>query len=337
MTEFQLGLLAIGALVVAGVFAYNHFQERSARRAAERAFGPSARDALLDAPATRRSEATPAEARPPAVRAPAPPAATLPDARIDYVVQLAFGEPCPAGRLLDLWKEYEHRYAKRALLAVSPDGTQWFRLAPDAPAARALQAGLQLVSREGAVGDAELIEFRAAIDSIAAATGASIAASELRQAVEHAHELDGFCAEADIQIVFHLVPQPGGAFDEIALAGAAEEAGLELEADGRFALRAADEHERFSLAWRDGPGDGAGLSLTFDVPRAPGGRASFQAMARFARELAAALGGSLVDDNGQVLDERALAAIEAQLAAVHAAFAQKGIEPGSAVAQRLFS
>jgi hypothetical protein len=46
---------------------------------------------------------------------------------------------------------------------------------------------------------------------------------------------------------------------------------------------------------------------------------------------------TLVDDNGQVLDDRALAAIEAQLATVHAAFAQKGIEPGSAVALRLFS
>lgn len=337
MTEFQLGLLAIGALVVAGVFAYNRIQERSARRAAERAFGPAAGDALLDAPATRRGEAPPAEPRPGAVRASPPPAAALPDARIDYVVRLAFGEPCPVGRLLELWKEYEHRYAKRALLAVSPDGTHWSRLGPDGPAARALQAGLQLVSREGAVGDAELIEFRAAIDSIAAATGASIAAPEMRQAVEHARELDEFCADADIQIVFHLVPQPGGTFDEIALAGAAEEAGLELEADGRFTSRNMDEHERFALAWRDGPGDSAALSLTFDVPRAPGGRASFQAMARFARELASALGGSLVDDNGQLLDDRALAAIEAQLGAVHAALAQKGIEPGSAVALRLFS
>ena len=338
MTDFQLGLLAIGAVVVAGVFAYNWFQERSARRSAERAFRPPAGDALLAEPAVRRNEVPASEARTPAARAAPPSAAALPDARIDYVVELAFAEPLSVGRLIELWKAHEHRYAKRALLAASSDGTTWFRLAPaEGGTVRALRAGLQLVARDGTVGEAELIEFRAALDSIAAATGASIAAPEMRQAVEQARELDGFCEDADIEVVFHVMPRPGTGFDEDALVGAAEDAGLALEADGRFTLRDADDREWFSLAWRDGAVDAGGLSLTLDVARAPGGGASFQAMARFARQLAATLDGSLVDDNGQVLDERALAATEAQLAAVHAAFAQKGIEPGGALALRLFS
>jgi len=38
MSDLQIGLLAVGALVVVGVLAYNGYQERRARRAAERAF-----------------------------------------------------------------------------------------------------------------------------------------------------------------------------------------------------------------------------------------------------------------------------------------------------------
>jgi FtsZ-interacting cell division protein ZipA len=60
-------------------------------------------------------------------------------------------------------------------------------------------------------------------------------------------------------------------------------------------------------------------------------------MARAARQLAAAGGGRVVDDNGTELDERALRAIETELAAVAARLAHAGIEPGSGLALRLFS
>lgn len=337
MTELQLGLLVFGAVVVAGVFAYNRLQERSARRAAERVFRSAAGDALLGEPPAARREPGAPETRPPPERSATLPAVALPDARIDYVVELAFEPPAPAGQLLELWKVHEHRYARRALLACSADGVHWSRLPSAEGNAQVLQAGLQLVSRDGPVDEAELIEFRAALDSLAAASGAGIAAPEMRQAVEQARALDAFCADADIQVVFHVMPMPGTGFDELAVGGAAEQAGLTLEADERYTLRDDDEREMFSLAWRDGAGGAGGLSITLDVPRAPGGRGSFHAMARCARQLAATLGGALVDDNGQVLDERALAAIAAQLDAVHAAFAARGIDPGSAVALRLFS
>ena len=68
MSELQIGLLAIGALVVAGVLGYNRIQERGAKRAAERAFRSGHADVLLvDSP--RESAAVPE-----AVRAKAQPA-----------------------------------------------------------------------------------------------------------------------------------------------------------------------------------------------------------------------------------------------------------------------
>jgi hypothetical protein len=60
-------------------------------------------------------------------------------------------------------------------------------------------------------------------------------------------------------------------------------------------------------------------------------------MARAGMQLAAAGGGRIVDDNGTALDERALAAIGARLDAVIEMLSARGIEPGSALALRLFS
>jgi hypothetical protein len=60
-------------------------------------------------------------------------------------------------------------------------------------------------------------------------------------------------------------------------------------------------------------------------------------MARTGRELAALHGARMVDDRGNALDERALAAIGAQLEAVRQTLAGYGIETGSPLALRLFS
>ena len=60
-------------------------------------------------------------------------------------------------------------------------------------------------------------------------------------------------------------------------------------------------------------------------------------MTRTAMQLAAALGGRVADDRGNALDERALAAIGAELEPMRRQLAESGIEPGSPLALRLFS
>src|SRR5690606_687861 len=68
-----------------------------------------------------------------------------------------------------------------------------------------LQATLQMVTRNGAVGEAELLEFRSQVETLATALGASAAAPEMREALQAAHALDGACAEVDIQIALHVL------------------------------------------------------------------------------------------------------------------------------------
>jgi len=287
MTDLQLGLLAIGALAVLAVVVYNRWQERSARREAERAFGSGHADVLLKD--ERREPALPPR------RDPAPelrrPAATLPAERVDYVIELTLPKALPGPVVHEAWAPVERRFARRALLA--SDQAQ-------------VRAALQLVSRSGVVSDAEVLEFRALVETMAAALGARVSAPEMREALEAARELDRTCVDADIQVALHVV-------------------GIGT-APAQFAS------QRFQAIVRED-----GVTLMLDVARTREPRATYEAMARAGRELAETRGGRLVDDTGRELDERALAAIGRELDAVGTRLAGCGIEPGSPLALRLFS
>jgi len=306
MTDFQLGLIVIGALAVAGVLAYNRLQERSARRQAQRSFAAPHADALMQEPSERR-EPTLGPAFEPVARRAQPDEPAVPDGLTDYVIDLALPEGVSGASLMEHWDALERRFGRRSLLAGGEAG-ELRRFSPgDSGRWTRIQAALQLVSRAGVVGDAELIEFRSAVESLAARIGASVAAPEMRPALDAARELDRVCAETDIQIALHVAG--------VAPAQAPEVAG-----------------EPFQVTRREDR-----LTLTLDVARTPDPLRGFQSMARSARQLAASLGGRLVDDKGNAVDERALGAIEVEVEAVRQTLARHGIEPGSPLALRLFS
>lgn len=274
MSDLVLGLLVLGVCLFAGVLAYNRWQERSAQRAVERAFGAAPADTLAQEPVHARREPTlaPQQARP--------------DPRVDYVIELQ-GARAP---LHEPWVPIEQRFGPRALLAEGAGG--W-------------QAALQLVSRAGPVSEAELIEFRSEVENLASKIGATVRAPEMRAAMDSARELDRLCADSDIQVALHVV---------------GENLSPELG------------EQPFQVVRRED-----GVTLVLDVALTPDLGRSYEAMARAGRDLAAAHGGRLVDDRGNALDERALAAIGAQLEAVRQTLAARGIETGSPLASRLFS
>jgi len=324
MSELQLGLLAIGAVIVIGVLAYNRAQERRAGREAQRAFRSGHADALLEEPAPRSVQ----------LSVETPRSVSLPDPGVDYVIELTFAEPIAPAVWLEHWKEHEHRFAGRAILAGTADGSAWRPVhAGEGGALHALRAGLQLVSRDGVVSEAELIEFRSALETLAVLTRGTVSAPEMRAAVEAARELDRFCAETDVQVVLHIVPPEGVSFPAGKVRAVAEASGMTATQDGRYVLKDDAGRTLYAISPR---GDAPGLTVTLDVPRTPDTRRSYQSMASFARQLAVVLGASLADDNGTVLDERAVAAIGVQVEAVRARFEHRGITPGSAQALRVF-
>lgn len=307
MTALQLGLLLIGAAAIVGVVVYNRLQERAARREAERAFRSAHSDVLL-APAPGRQEPTldPAHGRDHG-RGPGIQDDAMPDSRVDYVINLDTSGGVLGSLLLAEWGALVHRFAKRVMLA-GTDGEGWRRVgAGDAGTFIALQAALQMVSRDGVVAEAELLEFRALVETLGTRIGATLAAPEMRQALEAARELDGICADADIQVALHVT---GFTFSE----------GSDWD------------QQPFRITSREN-----GVTLALDVAQTLEPGRAYEAMARAAAQLASTHNGRVVDDNGNALDERGLASIAVQIDTVRQALAARGIEPGSPLGLRLFS
>ncbi len=319
MTDLQLGLLVLGAAAVVGVVAYNRIQERSVRREAERTFGSAHSDVLLDEePAEPVLQGVSIEeAQKEKVKEEAAsPSDAMPDERVDYVIVLRTAVGISRAAVLEAWRPIEKRFGRRALLAGS-EGSGWRRLvAGDFGSCTVLRAALQLVSRSGVIGEPELLEFRSAVETLATRIGASAAAPEMRPALEAARALDKRCAEADVQVALHVV----GEFGEAAVAA---------EVSAAFSERGGPPYQ---VARR-----GDGLTLVLDVPRSLDIARSYEAMARMAAHLASTLGGRIVDDRGNALDERALAAIGAELEPIRRQLSEAGVEPGSPLALRLFS
>lgn len=300
MTDLQLGLLVLGAAAVIGVVLYNRFQERAVRREAEHAFASRHADVLLGGEATAGAAQFPPRGHGSAV----PPGA-MPDPRLDYVIALRIPVGLPAAAALEAWKPIEQRFGRRVLLAGS-DGSGWKPLATgELRSLSSLRAGLQMVSRSGVVSDAELLEFRTEVETLGARSRAECDSPQMRQAMDAARELDRLCVDTDIQVALHVT-------------GAA---GAPSEGEAPYQVFAGEK----------------GVTFLLDMPRTADPARAFEAMARAAVALAGQAGGLLVDDRGRVLDERALAAIGAQLENERRKLSEHGIEPGSALALRLFS
>ena len=280
MSDLVLGLLVLGLVLFAGVLLYNRLQER----AAQRAFASKHSDVLVaEAPAVRREPTLHASAP-----APAPKAAAHPG--VDYAIELTLAQP--TAEIHERWRTIEQRFARRAMLASGNDEHNW-------------KASLQLVSRAGVVGEAELLEFRSAVETLAASLGAAVSAPEMRAALEAARELDKTCADSDIQVALHVIGH-----------GIQPQLGV----------------QPFQVVRRED-----GVTLVLDVAVTPDLGRSYEAMARAGRALADTHGARLVDDRGNAVDDRSLAAIGAQLEAVRQTLALHGIETGSPLALRLFS
>jgi FtsZ-interacting cell division protein ZipA len=161
-----------------------------------------------------------------------------------------------------------------------------------------------------------------------------------------AASLDEFCAAVDIQFVLHVVEATGGVFAGTKLRGVAEAAGLALEGDGVFCARDEAGRELFTVANLGAERLEAesikslathGLTLSMDVPRVSDGAVAFDRMLAVARQLAAALGGVLVDAQRAPLSDAMIDAIRAKTAELQQRMRDGGIAPGSTRALRLFS
>lgn len=366
MSDLQIGLLALGALVVICVLAFNKIQEWRARRDATRHFSSDHEDVLLQGerptikkprpldadpadeppPAAGRVEPTwsepaaaPVEEPPPLDDIPAMPAGAseraevhapaVLDERIDFIAELQFIEPLLGSHLV---LEIE-KFAGARIIGCdgfNAGAADWEGLDRDSVYEMA-RIGIQLSDRAGPLRADELKVFQQWISEIATQLGAMVEWTGMQSPLTRAAELDAFCAEVDVQINVNLVsvaPLP-----ETKLRGLAEAHGFKREEDGIFRRRGEDGEELLSMR-QSAP---VAVTLVYDVPRVARESAAFGLMMHCARTIAKGLDARIVDDNGKPLDDTMQSSIQSSLAGIHARMDAADMPAGGALAQRVFA
>ena len=360
-SELQIALIGAGLAAVVLVVGYNKWQERKHRRDAERAFRSEHRDVLLE-PRTEADAGDSAERREPGIGAgegasprftdvplkrAAPELPRLLDSRADCVIRLEAIEALDVGTMWLAQTEHLAGLSKPVRWFGFNDADNvWLPLnAGSTGACHWFCAALQLVNRQGSIGETDFMRFTGGVQRVADAVMALPPGLPLRaETLNRATELDRFCADVDVQIGVNVVARDGQ-FEGRDIQRVAERLGLRLAPDGVFHA-VEGEASLFTLANLEAGAFAPdslkgmvtrGLTLVIDVPRVAGGSAAFDRMMRTANDLAAELGGDVVDDNRASFGTEAAAIIRGQIEQFQARMDEAGIPAGGPLAQRLFA
>ncbi|OIN93159.1 MAG: cell division protein FtsZ [Comamonadaceae bacterium CG1_02_60_18] len=209
----------------------------------------------------------------------------------------------------------------------------------------ALQAGVQLANRSGALNDIEFSEFVVQTQQFCDAVGATPDLPDMRAEVTRARELDQFASDHDAQIGFVLRARRAAWSTSYVQQMAVRQGFVPAAMAGRMALpaRAAGSPGVVSLSF-DALGDDASQStalrdihLALDVPQVDRQEAAFARMCTVAQALAQDMDGVVTDDNGVALPAQALTVIDSELDQLYNILEQHEFAAGSTLARRLFS
>jgi hypothetical protein len=366
VSDLQLSLLGIGAVVIGGVCLYNWLQERRFRRRLEQAFGDGPDDVLLHRGEQSKSDEGRIEPQLQQARVPsralrpegggAAPAMVRPrsitaelgfDAELDYVAEVEAPGPIAGPVIEELLSKIAECGKPARALGYSPESGDWEEVSRGSPRRyTGLQVALQLVNRSGVVNPAQLAGFCDAARSCAEKASGVAVCPDAQAALKVARELDAFCSGVDVAVGVNVVAQEGITFSGTGIREFAEASGFKLEPDGVFHYRNEGRQTLFTLDNHE-PAPflpeqikkltTRGVTLMLDVPRVEDGLAILDGMLDIGRSLAAALGGRLVDDNRSTLSDAGVAKIREQLRSIHAALSARGMPAGGERALRLFS
>jgi hypothetical protein len=216
----------------------------------------------------------------------------------------------------------------------------------------AVACSLQLADRAGALSAQDFQRFESALIAINAALNASLEWYGAEDVLGNATALDAFCIEVDQSIGFHLGQAENGAFTGTKLRGLAEAQGLTLSADGSFKYFGASQEPSahtqpaFIMTNREDHPFSIdmlrssvvkGVSFQLEIPRVKQCGEEFSHMVQVARRMELGLNAAMVDDNNKLLGDAQIEKIRQHLKVIDASMRNRGIEPGSDNALRLFS
>jgi FtsZ-interacting cell division protein ZipA len=366
MSELQLALIVLGALLVAGVWGYNFWQERQYRRRAAQVLPAdrTAPDVLMAGRAEAEARVEPEVSNSAVLREPtfgsgaeevpdepvaAEPPAEWADGRADCLLRVEFVSAEPAAALRSECHDWAVLIDKPLQwLGLDAHSGRWRALLPQDPGTiTQLAVALQLTDRRGPVAAETLARFVEGVHALAQRHAGLVELPDRQAVLDRAGALDAFCAAVDLQLSLHVVPRPDGPTE---MAGARlkpvlDAAGLRLEGE-RFVAFAGDGAEMFALGCQVTTEFApsrietlalTGLNFSLDVPRVAAGTVAYDRMLECARAAVGALDGQLVDPHGKPLPDATLDAIRARIDELQQKMSAHALPAGSLRALRLFS
>lgn len=276
MSDLQLGLMMLGALIVIAVVGFNWWQERQFRGRARASFTEQHDDILLDrpqadpvrapAPAISMARGEDADTRiepriEPHIEAPQSSqwnggdsvsrgdrnrdnanAAAEDQAGIEYVAEIRAGEFLAPAQLAAFRQLLGALGRRITFTGMDYESRSWQPLSIDSGRYTSIRAGLQLVDRSGQVKAEQMQAFADAVRASAQQMAAIADLPDFVPYLDLAAELDTFCAEVDVVVGINVVADSGQVFHGTKIRALAEASGLHLQSGGMFHLR--DEHGR---------------------------------------------------------------------------------------------
>jgi len=279
MSDLQISLVIIGAVIIVGVVIFNRIQLARYHRKVQNVFRHEHDDILLNderKPAFGGSERIEPQFGDEAPSIPdiAADSANTPvdrqiaddqpakesgvqkktvgiDSTINYIADIRANLPIPHEKLIDLLQQ-KFDYGKPVRWFGLQEGQSWEEISLDTLSPRntyiQLRGCLQLADRSGPVTEINLSRFRDMAEDFSAQVQAEVECPDISEAYARAIDLDRFCADVDVIMGINIISKDGGAFVGTKIRALAEASGFRLESDGVFKYRDSETNEvMFSL------------------------------------------------------------------------------------------
>ncbi|AVP57830.1 cell division protein FtsZ [Pulveribacter suum] len=361
MSNFQLGLIIAGAVVLIVVVAHNAWtHHRNAPRRARPAEGhaPAPDDGTRHEPAFdgpplggQEGAELSGHAVDPrdALQLPVPPAERRGglDALIDAIAPITAEQPVSGDAALAAMPTTRRAGSKPFSIEGWNEAARQWETPRPGQRYQLLQAGVQLANRTGALNEIEYSEFVMKTQQFADALNAAVDFPDMLHEVARGRELDQFASDHDAQLTFVLRARqaawsPGYVQQNAARLGlvpgampgrmvlAAASAGLPPVLTLAYDAQAAMSDDPEQSALRE-------VSLSLDVAQVTRGEQPFARLRDVAQELCEAMDGVLCDQNGMPLPAMAIDPIANDLEQLYDQLDARELSAGSALARRLFN
>lgn len=344
-STLQIGLAVAGGVVLAAIVAHSAW---SSRRNAPRRPDPVDTEA---APAPE--PALDSERRDPGFDDNSLPLPAAPERRasldplIDVIAPIVLDAPVSGDAVLAALPATRRVGSKPFAVEGRPAGSAHWEAAQPGQRYDALQAGVQLANRTGALNEIEFSEFVMKTQAFADALNGAPEFPEMREEVARARELDQFASSHDAQLSFTLRAlnaawSPGYLHQNAARLGFV--AGmipgrmvLPSETQGLPPILGMSFDSQAALA--DDPDQAAirSVTLTLDVPQVGRAEQPFVRLREAANALAQAMDGVITDDAARPLAREAMDVIGSELEQLYDTLDARDLSAGSVLARRLFS